>query len=414
MKPITAAPSDPAASTADTLASRIHDALDGTPYRTVAKLGEGGMGDVLLAEHRKLGTAVAIKLIRLAYDDDASDAPSVDPQRLERARLEAQAGARIRHEHLVAVHGFDTTPAGRPYLVMEYLEGQTLHSRLVHTGGGPLPLLESIDLILQVLAGLAAVHAAGLVHRDLKPSNLFLAAPTKEQQARGQQRSRVKVLDFGLAKVVELATAATPEPLKYPTKAGVVLGTPRYMAPEQVGASGEVDARTDLYAVGLILYRMLCGRGPFDKARTYEEVLRAHALEEPVPPSAHLERAPGRPSLPPSLDALVLRCLAKRPADRPASAEALAEALRAVAAEARAGDIFSADFITQPMQPATSMADASCAWPPPQVAVATPAEPAPSTRVTPTTIALVVLAAIVFGVVMGLTVLWLSGGGGSA
>ena len=402
-------PLDPSDATTDTLASRVLDPLDGTPYRTVAPLGEGGMGEVVLAEHRNLGHVVAVKLVRLDHGDEESRPEAIHPQLIERARIEAQAGARIRHENLVAVHGFDTTPAGRPYLVMEYLDGQTLQSRLVHAGGGPLPLLESIELVIQILRGLSAVHRAGLVHRDLKPSNVFLAAPSKEEVAAGKRKSTVKVLDLGLAKVVELTTAATPDPLKFPTKAGVVLGTPRYMAPEQVGASGQVDARADLYAVGLILYRMLCGRGPFDKARTYEDVLRAQAIEEPEPPSAHLTSSAGRPPLPAALDALVLQCLAKRPGDRPESAEMLADALSRIAEDARAGDLFSPDFITQPMEPATSMSDRSCARP--TAIEAARVEPAAS-RFPAGTVMLVVLAAVVFGVVVGVTVLAFGGGGG--
>ncbi|MEQ9324540.1 MAG: serine/threonine-protein kinase [Polyangiaceae bacterium] len=413
---------DPAAPAGPTAPSRTDDPLDGTPYRLVSPLGEGGMGEVLLAEHRSLGHVVVVKLIKSEV--------ALGEQMLERVRVEAQAGARIRHEHLVAVHDFGTTPAGRPYLVMEYLRGQTLTERLRAVGGGPLPLREALDIAIQTLRGLAVVHRAGLVHRDVKPTNVFLCEPAEssaivaparghsgptpgpaDDSAEREAPPLVKVLDLGLAKVVEMTTSATPDPLKVPTRTGVVLGTPRYMAPEQVAGS-DVDGRADLYAVGLLLYRMLCGRGPFDEARSFEDILAAHVLQEPKAPSEALRAGDGgAPALPPALDALILRCLNKRPEERPVSAEALIVELQAIEDDLEQSDIFSEGFVTVPMEPATSLSDASCQWPVPPVAKA--AEVAPVRRgVSLGVVGLVVLAAIVFGTVVGLVVVYLGGGGG--
>ena len=391
----------PAGQAGATEVSRVDDPLDGTPYKLVSPLGEGGMGEVVLAEHRSLGHVVVIKLVKGNI--------KLGEQMLERVRVEAQAGARIRHEHLVAVHDFGTTPAGRPYLVMEHLQGQTLTDRLREAGGGPLPLREAIDIAVQTLRGLSAVHRAGMVHRDVKPSNVFLCAPDPARSHTGERL--VKVLDLGLAKVVEMTTSATPDPLKVPTKTGVVLGTPRYMAPEQVAGS-DVDGRADVYAVGLLLYRMLCGRGPFDEARTFEDILAAHVLQEPSAPSHALRTGNGgAPALPSGLDELVLRCLKKRPEKRPVSADALIAELEAIDDDVQQSDIFAEGFVTVPMEPATSLSDASCQWPAPPPPVAEAAEVAPVRRgVSLGVVGLVILAAIVFGTVVGLVVVFVGGG----
>ncbi len=289
---------------AEPVARADGDPLAGTPYRRISLLGEGGMGEVMLAEHRELGSLAVVKLLHSEM--------SPDPATLERMRVEAQTGARIQHPNLAAVHHFAQNAAGRPYIVMEYLEGRSLEDELAERG--TLPVAEALRVGREVLAGLGAVHRVGVVHRDIKPGNVFLCSD-----------GRVKVLDLGLAKVVELATAATPSPSAHPTDTGVVVGTPRYMAPEQ-STSSEVTARTDLYAVGLLLYRMLAGRGPFDDAKTFEEITHAHLMQPPAPPSAMV----GRP-LPGELDAIILRCLEKDPAARFDSADALARALDAAA-----------------------------------------------------------------------------------
>lgn len=260
-----------------------------------------------------------------------------DAQFLGRLQLEAQALARLRHRNLVEVSGFDTTPDGRPFIVMEYLRGQTLHERLNQVGGGPLPLSETISIVTQVCAGLEVIHKAGLVHRDMKPSNIFLC-----------EDGTAKVLDLGLAKVVGDGTV-TPSPLAIPTVTGVILGTPRYMAPEQI-AGENIEARTDQYALGCILYRCLTGRGPFDAARGWDEVLAAHVIGQPVTPSSHLTEP-----LPPALDGIVMRCLEKKPEARYASAAVLAQELEGIVEDLEATGIFDRGYITQPMLPPTVM-----------------------------------------------------------
>jgi serine/threonine protein kinase len=308
--------------------------LEGTPYEAVRSLGQGGMGEVVLARHRGLGTQVVVKLLRRELADE--------PRLVDRLRLEAQALAHLRHENLVPVHDLGATPAGRPYFVMPYYPGRTLRELVRERGA--LPARRAIELTLGLLAGLSVVHDAGLVHRDLKLDNLYLA------ELGG--REVVKILDFGVIKVV---SAAAPVAAPYaPTAEGVVVGTPRYAAPEQV-LGREIDARADLYAVGAILYVLLTGHLVFEDADVVE-LLRAHVGRAPVPPSVHV------PSLPPELDALVLACLAKRPAERPSSARELAARLRAVRARLE-----------------RSEAEA----PSPALAPAAPAPPAPVTPAPP-------------------------------
>ncbi|MEZ4447252.1 MAG: serine/threonine-protein kinase [Polyangiaceae bacterium] len=341
----------------------FRDPLEGTRYRMVDRLGAGGMGEVLLAEHRLTGHVVAIKLLQVprGADEDSLRLP-------RRFLLEAQTLARLRHPNLVAVHDFQTTPDGRPFMVMDHLSGMTLHERLQAVGGGPLPLAELLDLAQQVCAGLGALHAAGIVHRDLKPGNLFIC-----------RDGTLKILDLGLAKIATPdAATATPPPLTAQTDQGLVLGTPRYISPEQV-AGEPVRPATDQYALGCILYRGLTGRGPFDHIRDLADLFVAHVGEVPEPPSHHLTTP-----LPKGLDALVLRCLEKSPERRFESVAALAEALSQVRAAMTESDAFGEGFVTQPMLPPTVMmepwlqADAPLALPP-----LPPAPPPPRTVTLP-------------------------------
>lgn len=274
------------------------DILRGTAYRAVRQIGEGSMGLVVEAEHLALGHLVVVKLLHQAL---AQRADSVD-----RLRLEAQALARLRHPNLVAVTDFSVTPNGIPFLVMERLAGNTVFDE--RSRRGALPIAEAIDIARQTLAGLRVVHEAGIVHRDIKAANLFLCDGPPGKRT-------VKLLDFGIAKV--LATAPhgrAPEPLRYPTAEGVTVGTPRCLSPEQA-RGGAIDARTDVYAVGVLLYSLLVGAGPFDHIRGSLELLHAHVSLAPVPPS-HRAAQP----IPREVEASVLRALAKRPEDRFASA----------------------------------------------------------------------------------------------
>jgi len=285
--------------------------LDGVEkYRVLARLGRGGMGDVFLAEHALLNHRVVVKVLHAEL--------ATRPHLVDRMRLEAQVLAQLRHPNLVRVTDFDETPLGRPYLVMEHLVGVSLAAEL-EARGAPLDLRDALDLALQALEGLAHAHARGLVHRDVKLDNLFVCTPGPSHA-----RPRLKVLDFGIAKVLD-GGADGFAPLALPTAAGVVVGTPRFFAPEQARGM-PLDARADLYSFGLCLYAMVAGRGPFDDRATLVALARAHLVDVPPAPSALALRP-----LPAALDALVLACLEKRPVDRPASAAELADALRALA-----------------------------------------------------------------------------------
>lgn len=285
--------------------STSSDPLEDTPYRTVGTLGRGGMGEILDAEHRALGRRVAVKILHRHL---------VTREALERFRLEGQALARLDDPHLVVVTDCGETTRGVPYFVMERLAGRTLRQELLKRGA--LPWREAIELFLEVLAGLVVLHRAGIVHRDLKPGNIFLCEHPDGARS-------VKLLDLGIAKILSGASARIG--LRAPEQAltqGMAVGTPQYMAPEQA-RGGDIDARTDLYAAGSLLFKMLTGRSPFEHCRDFPSL--AAAQEEPIPsPSSVAPRPIGRP-----LDTIVLRALAFDPEDRFASVDELAAALRA-------------------------------------------------------------------------------------
>jgi serine/threonine protein kinase len=272
-------------------------------YEIKRWLGAGGTGDVYLAEHVRLGRRVAIKRLRSEM--------ARDRKALRRFFDEARAVNRIRHRNIVEIT--DLTSDGRDvYCVMELLEGTTL-AALEYRGG--MHLNRVLDIAIQICDALAAVHAAGIVHRDLKPQNVILV------EHRGQ-KDRVKLLDFGIAKLRDIDRQLSGD-----TTGNVALGTPGYMAPEQL-LGGHVDHRADLYALGVILYQMATGTNPFI-ADTWGQAVVKHATEVPARPS----RLPGAGrKLPAELEELILRCLEKTPQKRPKSATevgAVLERLRA-------------------------------------------------------------------------------------
>ena len=321
------------------------DPLAGTSFRTLRKLGEGSMGLVVEAENSALGTVVVIKLLHAAL--------AIRADYVDRLRLEAQSLARIRHPNLVMVTDFSITPAGVPFFVMERLSGRTVEDeRRVR---GALPLREAIDIVRQALAGLAAVHAVGIIHRDIKSANLFLC----DADASGLRV--VKVLDFGIAKVLSSAPAGrAPQPLRFPTAEGATVGTPRCLSPEQA-CGGPVDGRTDIYAAGVLLYALLVGRGPFDHLRSAIALLDDHVHFPPEPPS----KLAAQP-VPPAIEAAILRALAKRPEDRFASALEFSDALgRATSASApTAPPRALRRFDTEPLAPTPDDEDITI-WIPP-------------------------------------------------
>ena len=267
-------------------------------YRLTAALGAGAMGHVWRAEHVRLGRPFAVKLLRPELVSD----PSV----LARFQQEAQAAARIGNRHIVDIVDVGQTPGGAPFLVMEFLRGRSLAAELAALG--PLPVARAVDLTSQILDGLAAAHAAGIVHRDLKPDNVFVVP-----EAGG--RDYVKLLDFGIAKAKDDPKA------QHLTRTGMLLGTPRYMSPEQVLGRRDVDRRADLWAAGVILYECLTGRVPFE-APDLASTLTAILQQTPVTPAAW------RPETEPWLGDAVLRALAKDPNGRFADAAAFRAALQ--------------------------------------------------------------------------------------
>jgi tRNA A-37 threonylcarbamoyl transferase component Bud32 len=276
-------------------------------YRVEAKIGEGGMGAVYLAHHPLLGRKAAIKILLPEH--------SKRPDLVTRFFNEAKTAASLRHPALVEVFDFGFLPDGAGYLVMDFLEGQSLQGRLEKVK--KLSPEAAADIGRQIAAGVAAAHGQGIVHRDLKPDNVFLV-PDPENPG----RERVKILDFGIAKLVLPAAGSSQAGVKdLRTSTGMLLGTPLFMAPEQCRGSGQIDHRADIYSVGCILYMMLTGRPPFNHEGV-GEVLAAH-LHEAVTPPRTIE-----PSLPAALEAIVLRALDKKPEARFQSMAELAAELQ--------------------------------------------------------------------------------------
>jgi hypothetical protein len=271
-------------------------------FRIVAKLGRGGMGEVWLAEQLNISTRVAIKMLL--------ESVSADSDEIQRFFNEARAVGRIQHAGIAKIFDVGIHASGRPYLVMELLEGETLARRIARVGR--LGRFELAELGRQIASVLEATHSVGITHRDLKPENVFIV-PDRELP-RGE---RAKVLDFGIAKLTGTLAGASPGTTG-------MLGTPAYTAPEQWGDASVVDWRADLYSLGCVLFEMACGRPPFVVA-TLAEACARH-LYDPPPRASSLE-----PSISPELDRLIDTLLAKKPDDRPRSMHDVVRALEAVA-----------------------------------------------------------------------------------
>ena len=264
-------------------------------YRVQRLLGKGGMGAVYLADDEVLGELVALKIISSAWATD-------EQAMISRFRREAAAARKVSSPSVIRIHDIGEARPGLLYLSMEYFAGRTLAELIAQRG--IVPLDDARDILKQIGTGLEAAHQAGVIHRDLKPSNVLIG-----------ERGAVKIIDFGLA------TTAVGEGL---TATGAILGTPHYMAPEQVRGKN-VDVRSDIYAFGALAYHLVCGRPPFAGDNAIA-IGFAH-LSEPPPPPRQL-----RKDVPANLEAAILAALAKNPDDRPPSARAFIE--RAFAASA--------------------------------------------------------------------------------
>jgi serine/threonine-protein kinase len=263
-------------------------------YEVESVLGQGGMGTVYAARHRALAKRLALKVMRadLAREGDLG----------ARFIQEARAAALIGHPNVVQITDFGQTPSGAPYFVMELLDGTPL-SMLIRQGGPP-PVAQSVRILQQVAAGLSAAHAAGVIHRDLKPDNIHVTSS-----------GLVKILDFGVAKVAGAGRL---------TRAGMVFGTPHYMSPEQA-TGGAVDHRSDIYALGIIMYELFTGRVPFE-ADSYMGVLTKHMYMRPEPLGSVYEPAQRLGAL----EDVTQKCLEKSPAARYASVQELIDDVEGV------------------------------------------------------------------------------------
>src|SRR5688572_20988040 len=275
---------------------RVGDVLDGK-YRVDSVIGLGGMGAVVEATHLQLAQKVAIKLLLSSRNDKE------EIERLHRLLNEARVVAKMKSVHVARVLDVGTLDGGNPYMVMELLEGADLERHL--DDKGPLAIDEAIDFVLQACEAVAEAHRLGVVHRDLKPSNLFLTRSV-------DKRPLIKVLDFGLSKSVrgDKSSASITRPLE-------IVGTPSYMSPEQLRSTRDVDERTDIWSLGVILYELVSGTLPFDNT-SIPDLCASIVRDAPKPCPRHL---------PKGIQDAITKCLQKNPDDRFQDITALAAAL---------------------------------------------------------------------------------------
>ncbi len=274
-------------------------------YRLTSELSSGGMGTVYRAQHELLGRVAAVKLLRPEL--------SSNDVLVQRFFNEAKAATAIRHPGIIEVYDFGYTEDGRAYLVMEFLDGEPIATRLQRRGR--LTELEAAAIARGIASALKAAHAMGIIHRDLKPDNVFLVP---DPDGTGD---RVKVLDFGVAKLAD----PSPTNVRH-TQTGALMGTPLYMAPEQARAAGTIDERADLYSLGCMLYEMLVGKPPF-VAEGAGEIIAMQLFGQVQPPTERLA------SLTPEMNGIVMRLLEKDPHDRFQNATAVQQALASVGAK---------------------------------------------------------------------------------
>jgi serine/threonine-protein kinase len=279
-------------------------------YRITSVIGEGGMGTVFAAHHEMLDVAVAVKVLSAGLVQTSGA--------VDRFTREARAVARLRSEHVAHVMDVGTLDGGQPYIVMELLQGEDLRQRLEREG--QLPVQQAVDYVMQALDAVAHAHAAGIIHRDLKPENLFVTITP-------DGREIVKVLDFGIAKLTQATQPAESGRWRALTAEHAALGSPHYMAPEQVRDSRQIDQRADVWALGVILYELVTGRDAFPGTSS-GEIFASILKVAPAPIEAL------RPDAPWELDAVVSSCLARDPDERFANVAELARALAPLSSDA--------------------------------------------------------------------------------
>jgi serine/threonine-protein kinase len=308
---------------------RVGEVLLGK-YRIERELGRGGMGYVVAARHVELDELVAVKLILSEFVENADV--------VRRFTREARAAAKIASEHVVRVTDVGRLPSGEPYMVMELLRGQDLEEVLQQRVTLAIP--EAVDYVAQVLEAVAEAHAVGIVHRDLKPANIFVT-----QRRNGTPC--LKVLDFGISKLTGAGAGSTSHALE---KTQGLLGSPLYMSPEQLLPGGEVDGRSDIWALGVIFFRLVTGQFPFT-AESLPQLLMKVMNHPP------LSLSELRPGLPPQLDAVITRCLAKEPAHRFASVTELARALAPFGSAEARGSLVAIENVLPGSRPPLESAD---------------------------------------------------------
>jgi serine/threonine protein kinase len=287
-------------------------------FKVLEALGSGGMGRVYKAMQAPLDRLVALKVLNPQYGQDK------DPGFQQRFFLEASVTSKLRHPNTVTVIDYGKTEDGIYYIAMEYLEGQTLSQLLTQTG--PLPWPRALNIAQQIARSLREAHKAGLIHRDLKPANVMILNQETDHDV-------VKVLDFGLVKSFMPDGSQLPTDVSL-TQAGVILGSPQYMAPEQ--ARNISDPRGDVYSLGVVLFQMLVGRPPFLAEQSIDVIVK-HINE---PPPAFSAIWPTH-NIPPEVEALVMKCLAKRPAERFDSMDAVLESMRRASHATGISGVFS-------------------------------------------------------------------------
>jgi serine/threonine protein kinase len=281
-------------------------------YRVLRLIGSGGMGTVWEGVHATLGTRVAIKLIKPQF--------AQQPEARARFEIEARAAAKLQSKHAVHVYDYGLSPEGLPYIVMEYLDGESLSDAIV--ARGPLPPAEVAQIIAQAARALTKAHAAGVVHRDLKPDNIFLAR--SEEPVEGLPYV-VRLVDFGIAKMFEEepTPGQVPRAMGGPTREGTVIGTPNFMAPEQLAVGGAPGPLTDLWSLGACTFAAMTGRLPFEGDVLGDIVLKVCAAPMPAPSKVH-------PTVPRGFDAWFARACSRDPPKRFQTPAELAQALASV------------------------------------------------------------------------------------